>query len=53
MEQKNQKVNEVLQLLSQAWEIYARNFPNGKNYDKVLRAIQEAQLAVFEEDTPG
>ncbi|WP_213997084.1 hypothetical protein [Tepidanaerobacter syntrophicus] len=51
--EQNRKINEVLQLLSQAWAAYARNFPNGKNYDKVLRAIQEAQLAVFEEDTPG
>jgi len=51
--EQNQKINEVLQLLSQAWLVYARNFPTGKNYDRVLRAIQEAQMAVFEEDTPG
>ena len=51
--EQNQKINEVLQLLSQAWLVYARNFPDGKNYDIILAAIQEAQMAVFEEDTPG
>ena len=52
--EQNRKINEVLQLLSLAWLVYARNFPDGgKNYDIILAAIQEAQMAVFEEGTPG
>ena len=45
--------NEVLRLLSQAWLVYAEHFPDGDNFEKVLHAIQEAQLAVFEEEEPG
>lgn len=44
------KHNEILQLLSQAWIIYVLRFPDGRNYERVLRAICEAQLAVFEEE---
>lgn len=43
------KRNEVLQLLSQAWLVYAQYF-DGRNYERVLQAICEAQLAVFEEE---
>lgn len=40
--------NEILQLLSQAWILYAEHF-TGRNFERFLQAIQEAQLAVFEE----
>jgi len=42
--------NEILYLLSLAWLAYAETFPDGRNYDRFLAAIQQAQLAVFEED---
>lgn len=45
-----QKRNEVLQFLSRAWLTYARNFPHGRNYEAVLKAIEQAQKAVFEEE---
>lgn len=46
--------NEILRLLSQAWLLYAAAFPDSENYEIVLRAICEAQLAVFEEEEcPG
>jgi len=46
------RYNQILQLLSQAWMIYAV-YVNGCNYDRFLAAIQEAQLAVFDEYDPG
>jgi len=48
--EQNQKINEVMQLLSQAWMLYAKNFSDGKNYDIFLKAIQIAQMAVFNEE---
>jgi hypothetical protein len=46
---REQKRNEILQLLSSAWLAYAEHLA-GRNYERVLRAICEAQLAVFEEE---
>lgn len=40
--------NEILQLLSRAWILYVEHLA-GRNYERVLQAIQEAQLAVFDE----
>lgn len=44
---------EIIRLLSHAWMLYAETFPDGRNYNRFLAAIQEAQLAVFEEDDSG
>lgn len=46
----NAKKNEILKLLSQAWLLYSESFPGGKNFEAVLEAISQAQLAVFEEE---
>jgi len=46
-------INEILQLLSRAWLTYVFAFPDGRNYDRFLAAIQEAQLAIFEEESGG
>lgn len=56
MEQKNQKINEALQLLAQVWYLWRKEFPGSKNTGEVLKLIQRLQLIVFEEDsedTPG
>lgn len=42
--------DKILRLLSQAWMIYVTTSITNRNYDKFLKAIQEAQIAVFEEN---
>lgn len=46
----SQRKNTVLRLLSQAWLAYSESYPDGRNFEEVLQAICQAQLAVFDED---